>query len=539
MNELSMNHHSKKDLPPAEAPDAVCIPLARLNESPAADKQALDEAIDGDVPPPSSGSSAPPPAGVAQDAPDDPNAKVAEDSDKSVVDAIEEEFGAYFYVDGKTIRHNPTAIARKLTRDLTLVFDEPSKSFWQYNAQEGFWLPMEPQALRGQVTKLMHNLAKENDVENFFYKLSHTCINGLLESAKPCTQLGPPPRPQAQLVAAGNGCLDLSGEKPKLSPLTPDHWFTSKVTVPWDPAAKCNRWTNELLKPALAHQEDLALLQKILGSMLVSGNPYQGILMLTGIGGSGKSTVVSVFERIMGPTRVAHLRTAHVNGRFETHFYQGSDILVAKDVPQNFLEKGGDSLKWLTGGDWFQSEQKYGGKAAMKGTFNVIVTANQRPLVKVAGDAEAWTRRLIPISFTGTPDKIIPSLADDLVTQEGPGILAWLVEGYRLSRSGLGLSEDQKQRREEYVNESQSVRVFVRDRIELAKRKAVTVEEAVAAYHMHCKERRWTPVPVQRFQTDLRILMQEIHNVPRSNDILRKSKPLRGYHGVEIRPTAP
>lgn len=78
--------------------------------------------------------------------------------------------------------------------------------------------------------------------------------------------------------------------------------------------------------------------------------------------------------------------------------YQGKSILVGKDVSHDYLLKNGAAMiKSLTGGDWLETEQKYGGKFGMRGTFFVIITANSRLPIAIAinGDASAWRRRLV------------------------------------------------------------------------------------------------------------------------------------------------
>src|SRR5690242_17474499 len=60
---------------------------------------------------------------------DDLSTKVhAENAPEPVLDAFEQEFGAHFDVDGRTIRHNPTAIAHKVMADLNLAYSEHTRT---------------------------------------------------------------------------------------------------------------------------------------------------------------------------------------------------------------------------------------------------------------------------------------------------------------------------------------------------------------------------------------------------------------------------
>jgi len=64
--------------------------------------------------------------------------------------------------------------------------------------------------------------------------------------------------------------------------------------------------------------------------MLLGPNQCHGILIIRGTPGGGKSTLVSIVEKIIGENNVAHLRTSHLGGRFETSAFLCKRLLVAK-----------------------------------------------------------------------------------------------------------------------------------------------------------------------------------------------------------------
>jgi phage/plasmid-associated DNA primase len=124
---------------------------------------------------------------------------------------------------------------------------------------------------------------------------------------------------------------------------------------------------------------------------------------------------------VIGIENVAHLRTEHLSGRFESHAFLNKKLLTAKDVPGDFLaRRGAQMLKALVGDDLIESEMKYGGKFRMRGNFNIIVTSNNRLRVGMEDDEPAWRRRLIVIRFGGSaPDKRIANFGDTLLREEG------------------------------------------------------------------------------------------------------------------------
>jgi putative DNA primase/helicase len=77
------------------------------------------------------------------------------------------------------------------------------------------------------------------------------------------------------------------------------------------------------------------------GALLLGGNPAQRVFILTGTAGAGKSTLMKIFERIVGINNVYELRTALLHERFEQSRFIGKSLLTGKDVPGDFLQKQG------------------------------------------------------------------------------------------------------------------------------------------------------------------------------------------------------
>jgi putative DNA primase/helicase len=161
--------------------------------------------------------------------------------------------------------------------------------------------------------------------------------------------------------------------------------------------------------------------------------------------------------------------------------------LPGKDVPPEFLmHKGAAVIKKLTGGDFFSPEFKNAnGAPDLRGDFNVAITSNSRPRIRIAADVEAWRRRIIPFEFLpATRERRISDFANLLVQQEGPGILNWMLEGAILhlrelrEHGNFVLTANQKDQIDRILAESDSVGDFVRHCVHPGKKSdSVTVEE--------------------------------------------------------------
>ncbi len=452
---------------------------------------------------------------------------------------VELENGPLLFIEGDKVQTNLPALAEKFAADHSVAYSTERNSFFVYDTGEGVWVKETNHDIMWLVSSFVKSIAFEKKAIVLLTKRTPALVKSIMAFAQGCAPMGSPPPSSAQLVAVANGVLDLSGKEPVLLPHRKEYYFTSKIPVAYDPEAKCPRFLAELLEPALPDKDDIGLLQRDWGRMLVPGNRAQRFGILSGRGGSGKSLAVSVFERIQGVDRIAHLRTDKLNTRFETHNFQGRDLLVAKDVAPDFLAaKGASVIKSLTGGDRFETEKKYGGKFAMRGSFYTIITSNSRLPIDIKDDETAWRRRILFYEFSrANPGRIITDFEDILVGDEGEGILTWLIEGYFAHRCELEeygdfqLTEKQKRRIENLVLESQGNVAFLKESISRGEGN-LSVEEIFQKYVAYCRNRGWTAFSHQRFCKELAVLMPEHFDSVRDTHITRNETTVRGYKGV-------
>ena len=270
-------------------------------------------------------------------------------------------------------------------------------------------------------------------------------------------------------------------------------------------------------------------------------------MVFTGVGKSAKSTIVNVLVKLLGRHNVAALRTHLLNERFEIGRFHGKTLLTACDVSGTFLQhSAAQAIKKLTGHDFIPGEVKGAMRAVdIVGDFAMAITCNETLLVRLHGenDVSAWRRRLLLVDFP-TPieeAKRVENYDDVLIAEESEGILAYIAQGAvdhlaELENGGdFRLSDEQKERVERLLTESQSLQVFVKERIISQDGEDLTTDEIVRAYFGFCNKRGWTTRPTQVVERELKDLMPEIHNSSNTTHLSRDEKRARGYKNVAFR----
>ncbi|MEY4387570.1 MAG: hypothetical protein RLY20_2853, partial [Verrucomicrobiota bacterium] len=316
--------------------------------------------------------------------------------EKAAKDPVFKQYGAPFVInESKKVTLNERAVAAKCATMHQVKYAPTTKTYTRFDNGSGLWVTIHEVEVRRLLGDLLLHLGKEYEQEDFV-QTSKTSLYNSVAKMLQSYDADIEPAGMVGLFHVANGLLDLRQKKPNLITHSAKYDFKISSGITFDPKAKCPRFLRELLEPAL-EKDDITLLQKYFGSMLLGANTCHGILLVRGTPGGGKSTLVSLLEKMLSESMVAHLRTQHLNGRFETSAFLGKRVLVGKDVPGDTLsEKGARMLKSLVGGDLLQAEIKYNpNKQMIRGDFHVVITSNNNLRIALDGDDDAWRRRLL------------------------------------------------------------------------------------------------------------------------------------------------
>jgi P4 family phage/plasmid primase-like protien len=468
------------------------------------------------------------------------NEEVAPDALPHLDHPVYEEHGQAVVLAGKKPKFNETAVAHRFGQESLVHFDEKRQGFIQYDAKHGLWLACSDNGINKQIVAFLKTVAAEYGRPEMCHELTTRTLTSIASMVK-CVRPAPVVEPGEGLFKVGNGVLDLRQNPPKLLANDPRYGFRTGCAVNYSPKAECPEFKKQLLGLALA-PEDISLTQRYFGSILLGPNHCHRILALQGDAASGKTTLLTILEQMLGLDQVAELRVQHLAERFEFAAFQGKRILVGKDLPSDTLSRpAARHVKALVGGDALQSEEKYvPGREPLQGNFHVLLTSNKGLRICLDGDEEAWRRRLLVVPFVNRVKKLRLDLARHLLDTEAEGILAWMVQGavMHLKERATGnfkLTVEQQVRVDDMIARSKPVEEFVRAKVMKDKKCQVTVQQLGDAYTDFCHEKKWKPLTQRQFQNELNEVMAKVHVVAQSHDLTGPDKKrVRGFRGVRL-----
>ena len=422
------------------------------------------------------------------------------------------------------------------------VFDQDENHWFRYDSGHGSYSLIKTEALQEPLSKLFLQVARETrhfcvDTSNLEFRFRDTrSLTPIIQKASGlCTVHSDFWRWPYFTLPVKNGVLDVG--KVTLRPHSPDFHFRGVVNVDFKAEVGCPEWII-FLKRALP-EDDIELLQRFFGLVLVGQNVAQKLMILSGTSQSGKGVIARVLTGLIGPENVGTLRTGELEGRFELARLRHKMLVYGGDVAADFLNtKGARTLKAITGADPVSVEFKGSNAtpAAEPIYGSVLVTANSRLKVRFEADTEAWRRRIVLISFecesVSEEDQQV-GLDVHLLRSEGSGILNWALEGLRnLDQDGgkLLLNERQQAVRDKLIEESESYVAFAKEGVVEDDGASLGATEAYEEYVSFCYARGWTPLTVKRFGSAFKETVATLYGITQSNDHLEG----RGWHGIRV-----
>jgi phage/plasmid-associated DNA primase len=432
------------------------------------------------------------------------------------------------------------------------VYEPDESRIYVYSESKGLFGLETTESLREQIASRMYQLAalRQSAIADYaaiprFITMHH--LNGVVEALKGLAEQKNFFKRTSKspiYVHAANCMLVWNSSGFHQEAFSPQFHSRNQSPIVYEPEAGYADFYDAFLERLPDY--DANAIQKYFGQCLLGRNLTQSILLLDGVADSSKTTLALVVCTMIGLENCAELRTSQLDERFESSAFIGKTLLMAPDVKADFLSLYGASImKRLCGSDLMDAEFKRSNRRVQfEGVYNMIVTSNARLRARLQGDAGAWRRRLIIVRFqTPRTGERIADFHLEIINREGSGILNFALRGASALMAdikqygGIRMSQQQIARVNKFIDESDSLRNFVRDNLSATSdsKHDLTMNEVLDRYYKHCLDNDLNSLGTKDARRELDELMRELFGKTRSNSIQREGKNAIGYPKMKWR----
>lgn len=244
------------------------------------------------------------------------------------------------------------------------------------------------------------------------------------------------------------------------------------------------------------------LLQFIAYSM-TADTSQQIFMVLNGIGGTGKSTVIRLIEEIIGSKNMSNISMMELNHRFACIDLMGKLLNSCADLETTAL-KDTSTLKKLLGEDRIRGEAKGKDVVYFKNYAKLIFSTNQLPNVQNEY-TNGFYRRLLIFTMDKKPEKVNTNLFDELREEIGYLIFISLKELQKMYQNGkITISKQSEREIERLRTDSDHIQRFLDEYFVFETQIREIRSKIYKKFIEFCEEESIKPVGKQEFFKILR-----------------------------------
>jgi len=268
---------------------------------------------------------------------------------------------------------------------------------------------------------------------------------------------------QLSYLTLENGLYSIDDNK--LVPHTPDIFTTNLLPYNYDPNALCPRFMQFLDEVFLCEKDDIDFIQEAVGYAFHKSIPTPAVFFLIGSGSNGKSVFINTIANLVGRENTSNISFSSLSDEYYILELFQKMINISGETPVKNINS--DTIKAVVGGDWVTGRKLYKQPMKFRPFAKHFLAMNKAP--KLNDTSHGMWRRIYPINFPRTfTEKDMDRQLEGKLALELSGIFNWALEGYKRLRQkdyALKESKSMKSMKQEYRNETDSVRAFVHDRL--------------------------------------------------------------------------
>jgi putative DNA primase/helicase len=318
--------------------------------------------------------------------------------------------------------------------------------------------------------------------------------------------------------------------------------LTKLAPLAYDPACPCPLFQAFLRRIMADNASMIAYLRRVLGRCLSGDVSEQELYFFLGEGANGKSVLIDTVLGILGDyagTAPESLLTVQSHNEHPTEIADlcGKRLVVASETEEGAKLKV-QLVKRLTGDGRIKGRFMRQDFFEFDRTHKLIIVSNNKPLIRETKHA-IWRRiRLVPFGVIIPESERDPQLTEKLKA-EWPGILAWLVEGYRDWRQGgMRTPPEVLLATQNYQNEQDPLGDYLADRCVTG---SPTVR--VGRNDLFTDYASWCQQTGDRFPLSRNALFDHVRSVKGVGEdqwrVGGQAAPVRGFRGIGLAYCAP
>lgn len=333
------------------------------------------------------------------------------------------------------------------------------------------------------------------------------------------------------VLCTPGGIVDLhdGGIRPA-QPSADYHTRQTNVTPQFGPMPRFEAFLQTTFGGTDETAERIRYIQKLLGIALIGEIRVQILPIFAGSGANGKSALMDIAAGCLGTYAATMpenflLESSKLEHSTEIMRLRGIRVAIASETrPDGKFNES--RVKMLTGETRLSARGMRQDFVDFTATHSIFLLLNHPPQVKNGGDS--FWRRARKVDFLNVVPEAdrVEGLAEQIVEEEGPAILQWMIEGTQLYlEEGLSTPLSVEVSTLNYRAEEDHIDSFLQDCTSAAPEAAFTVTALYATYMGWCKKNGEVPIASVALVRDLK---------SRMNLTPWRSKSARGYKGLLV-----
>lgn len=282
-------------------------------------------------------------------------------------------------------------------------------------------------------------------------------------------------------------------------------------------------------------------LQRVLGYALTGDVSEKALWYVWGSEtDTGKSTFIRTIAGVMGSYHDsvdAEVFLDASQGRIPAELARlpGARLVTATE-PATGASWNEKRVKAITGGDPIEVRFLYGQPFVYRPQYKIVIVGNSEPEIHHVDSAMLRRIHIVPMNRQVPRGAQIPDLAERMIAEEGPAILAWILDGLRGWRAeGLSTPARVVERTEAYASSEDLMGQWIEDECAVERGAEVSRHELFSAWAGWCRSHGERPGGTRQFKRllDARKIKFGIE------DARVGESRARGYQGIRLRSAAP